>query len=211
MRVRVVLVASLVVAFGCARPRVDTRTAVDFEREAESHRARAALARHQNDVFQTTQPALGASDAMREGQVQMSPGPFVPDLYAAGRVSVDEQAAEKDEATARRLRTDAEVSCQRVPADAQVPCPDGGPAATRVSIDNGVRIDLPSGDSESITRVVNCAMAQAHVERPALADQCPLLVPGAFVRVVGRSIEITSDEPSRVAQIRKAANLVPPR
>ena len=213
MGTRSVVVAWLaaVAVCGCAgRPRVDRRTAVDFEREAQAHRSHAALGVHENDLFQTTQPVLGSSDAMREGRVQMAPGPFLPDLYAAGRVQLDEQAAVKDETIARRLRNDAEVSCERVPPADRVPCPDGGEAGVRTAIKDGVRIELPSGDAESITRVVSCALAEAHVERPALADQCPLLVPGALVRVVGRGIEITSDEPLRVEQIRKAANL-PPR
>ena len=203
---RATWVRLVVLLSGCARTKSEARTAADFERAAGRHRAAAAHVRAQATIEQTTMPAVTAADAYRTAQVNQVPIDSFGQ-YGAGRAAREEQAAAEDEKIAAQMRGDAEMACSHVPISARVTCPGSDASSTTTPLPSGVRITVTGADTESLGLVVKCAVAQAHADRPDGAERCPLLVPGAVVRVVGSAIEITSDESVTVREIQKRAAL----
>jgi hypothetical protein len=195
-------IVGLLLCAGC-HSTPDTRTAVELEQEARHRRSEAELARANVNVQQTTQPMPGAYER------EITQGPIPQYGGQQGTVAYQEKTASELEDAAGKIRRDAEMACQRVRASERRSCPIGKVAKV-TPIPRGARLEAESPPAaEGWRDQVGCAVAQSRVDRPAGADQCPLLIPGADSRVVdtpaGPYIEITVTDEARAAEVRRRA------
>jgi hypothetical protein len=197
---------SLVGVIGCARP--DARTAVELERDARRHQAEALSARAYAERQQTILPPPTGPEAYAGAMAPFTGGPF--NYSATGRVAIEEQTADDELATARRLRDLAKTACERLPVEARLDCPTGGTEARVEDIAGGVRITVPRAAAPTLSAQLECALARARVERTAEGDRCPLLVPRSSARVVqtpaGTALEIVAGDAVSTDEIRRRAH-----
>jgi hypothetical protein len=206
--IRVLSLSIFLGALGCyTHPPNDARTAVEMEAAAEKHQARAALVRRNVEQQETMlQPPSFPEDLLGPAD---DPTLTSQQIDGEGRQVVANERTARDLQVARRLRETAAVACERLPPDARLSCPMGGPGARIEDIPGGVRIRVPPAEAEQLAPQLDCAIASAHVATPPDADRCPLYVPGASSRVVrdadGTSLEIVGDDAVHRDEIRRRA------
>jgi hypothetical protein len=195
------LACAIVLLVGCRVP--ETRTAVELEREAESRRMKAEQARAVVAAQERALPVPSGYEAARDPGTPLAGA-------AAGRAGYLLQTATELEEVARRIRRDAEAACVRVPPPVRTACPLGGEVAAVERIPRGVRLRPKDAVAPESLRVeIDCAMAQAKVDRPSDDAACPLLVRGASAKVVERGgvtvVEVTAPDEARAEEVRRRA------
>lgn len=201
-----ILLGAGLLAVGCRFP--DSMTAADHEREAQHRRAGMASAEAAVRVQETTRPMPSGSESMAD------PGtPLVG--MAGGRAAYDAQTAVRHEEAAQRIRRDAEVACLRVRPEDRSSCPIGEVARVE-PLASGARLIFKTPPVAATMRAaVDCAVAEAHVDRPGDFATCPLDVPGMSARVIERAggavLEITAPDDARAAEVRARAEALLPR
>ena len=204
LKMRRSLVVVVLAVVGCRLP--DSRTAVELEGEAERLRLEAETARAAVRTAETTRPVPSGSEAVADPG-----GPLAG--YAQGRAGYVLSEAARYDAAAKRIRDDAQLACRGVPAAARRSCPLGSSLARLEALDRGVRLVYAERpETESLRAQIRCALAEARVDRPAVAESCPLLVPGANARVVEEVtvtyLEITGRGPEGALEIQRRASLL---
>lgn len=196
-----VAVALILTIVGCVRP-IDSRTAVEHEREAQRHRSEMELARSAVVKSEIARPMPSATEATEHPGTSMA-------AAAAGRVASEQRAAEGHELIARRIREEAALACEPIPPKERRICPVE--SVQRVERSGAVvRLHLaPTVSAEALRTGIGCAVAESHIERNAEHENCPLFVRGARPRVVDRPegpvLEIEGETETQAIDVERRA------
>lgn len=100
--------------------------------------------------------------------------------------------------------------CRSIPSGERATCPLLGPEADVTSIDGGVRLTFASGtDTSRVLAKMRCHAAFARAEGYAGMESCPLYHRGLTITESndGRSIDLTSNDPTTAAELQHEAEL----
>jgi len=186
---------------GSAPPRVPQASEQEHIALADQHAKKASVEESKYHPDATVTKARGPVPRAAElGRAEREVNPTEKHRRRAHR---ERALAEAHANAARHIDAFADVACAPIPPAERAACPLFLDARAE-DIPGGVRIHL-SDEVEGTLARVRCQLAFAKKFEHGSEEQCPLFVPGTRAQGAGDAMDLTTDKPELVAELRRRA------
>ncbi len=207
---QIATLAAILIAVACSGPQgtePDDMSAKEHREHAAHERSKADKhARKYNPKAQTTEipGPVGSAGGIYDFPLHV----YNPTEQHTDHAAHYRRLAAEHLAAAKALEAFEQGACHRFPPKTRSACPVRGPIVNYEEIPGGVRLKVAKGVPIAALKAhAQCHFAFGRARGFAQMPNCPLYIAGLKLRAdaAGRTIELTTDVASKVAELRRRA------